>query len=240
MRWIGALVTCLAVFLNLTAAYALPKRIIILRHAEKINDGDLCAIGNMRASALAKRYLGYGAWDSLFANGEQPAAFYANSPHAAETIEPAFLTWRRINRIHFDKNLSINTWSRVAAEEILGNYHNQIVVMAWEHSRIANSERDLVNPDPVSLYYILGLSKYNKPLPIRLDNWCGSNYDYFWIVDYNPDEEYTGTPPTPTNITVKLQELRGLPQNKWGEKEEPWPADCTATDKPTCTPQQGE
>ena len=89
--------------------------------------------------------------------------------------------------------------------------------MAWEHSRIANAEFDSkYSTDPLTLYQLLGLFNYKHP-PLPLQNWCGSNYDYFWIVDYDPEVEYRdGVPPTPKNITVKLQALQGLPQNSWG------------------------
>ncbi|HWY83471.1 MAG TPA: hypothetical protein VNY10_16360 [Roseiarcus sp.] len=250
MRTIGVLAACAGVFLNLTAAYALPKRIIILRHAEKFEKAGLCGVGEKRAQALATQYLGYGAKDSLFANGDQPAAFYANTPHAEETIEPAFSTWPKSpsqvgKAIRFDTTLDLNTWSRKAAKEVLTNYKNEIVVMAWEHSRIANAEFDSkYSTDPLTLYQLLGLFNYKHP-PLPLQNWCGSNYDYFWIIDYDPNVEYRGVPPTPVNIVTRLQKLQVLPQNTWGSQPPHGVfkhdgGECDATPKPACTPQQGE
>jgi hypothetical protein len=262
MRSVGVLIACAGVFLNLTAAYGLPKRIIILRHAEKIETGGLCTVGEKRANALATQYLGKGAKDSLFANGEQPAAFYANTGHAKKTIEPAFEKWKDI-KLHDRKNTvykcdktdkekcdntNIDQWSINAAEDVLANYDNKIVVMAWEHHRIADENLDnepAYVKDPVTLYRRLGIYNYPNQIvdDVGLSNWCGSNYDYFWIVEYNPTDKYAkGHPPTPTNIMVKLQALQGLPQNPWGspapdgvfKRPDGTGGECDATPKPLC------
>ena len=93
MRSIGVFMACAGMLLSLTAAYGLPKQIIILRHAEKTDTGGLCSVGEGRKNALVAQYLGKGAKDSLFVSGEQPAAFYAITGHTKETIEPAANTW---------------------------------------------------------------------------------------------------------------------------------------------------
>src|ERR1700722_773712 len=72
-----------------TPAEAQPSRVIILRHAEKLNAYELCELGRQRANALAKQFLGQGATQSLFAPGERPAAFMAVTLHPLETITPA-------------------------------------------------------------------------------------------------------------------------------------------------------
>ena len=54
-----------------------PARIIVLRNAETANAYALCDLGRQRAAALAKQFLGQGATQSLFARGEEPAAFIA-------------------------------------------------------------------------------------------------------------------------------------------------------------------
>ena len=41
-----------------TPAEAQPSRVIILRHAEKLNAYALCDLGRERANALAKQFLG--------------------------------------------------------------------------------------------------------------------------------------------------------------------------------------
>jgi hypothetical protein len=73
-------------------AEAEPSRIIILRHAEKLNAYALCDLGRERADALAKQFVGQGATQSLFAPGERPAAFMAVTLHPLETITPAAQT----------------------------------------------------------------------------------------------------------------------------------------------------
>jgi hypothetical protein len=45
------------------------------------------------APTLSKQFLGQGATQSLFAPGEQPAAFMAVTLHPLETITPAAQTW---------------------------------------------------------------------------------------------------------------------------------------------------
>ena len=59
------------------AAIAAPSRIIILRHGEKEDAWRLCGVGQERAAALAATYLGRNATKSLFAAGEEAAAFLA-------------------------------------------------------------------------------------------------------------------------------------------------------------------
>ena len=93
MRSIGVSIACAGVLLNLPAAYALPKRIIILRHAEKTSGDDLCQTGKDRATALREEYLGKNARKSLFAEGEQPAVFYAVTGHTELTIDPSARSW---------------------------------------------------------------------------------------------------------------------------------------------------
>ena len=83
----------LAVLAAAPVAEAEPARVIILRHAEKLNAYALCDLGRERADALAKQFLGQGATQSLFAPGERPAAFMAVTLHPLETITPAAQTW---------------------------------------------------------------------------------------------------------------------------------------------------
>ena len=87
MRSTGVFMACAGVLLSLTAAYGLPKRIIILRHAEKIDGGGLCHIGERRAVALKEQYLGKGAQNSLFEAGESLPFLRDHRPF--ETHHPA-------------------------------------------------------------------------------------------------------------------------------------------------------
>jgi hypothetical protein len=58
-------------------AWAEPARIILMRHAEKLNRYALCDLGMERAQALKSQFIGQGATQSLFASGEKPDAFLA-------------------------------------------------------------------------------------------------------------------------------------------------------------------
>ena len=75
----------LLVACSLAAAIAAPSRIILLRHGEKEDAWKLCGVGQERAAALAATYLGRNATKSLFAAGEEPAAFLAITAPAAGT-----------------------------------------------------------------------------------------------------------------------------------------------------------
>ena len=77
----------------LAPAFAAPSRIIILRHGEKEGPWKLCGVGQARADALAATYLGRNAAQSLFAAGEEPAAFLAITLHTLELAAPAAATW---------------------------------------------------------------------------------------------------------------------------------------------------
>ena len=93
MRSVAVVMACAVFVLNLTAACALPKRIIILRHAEKTSGDDLCQTGKDRPAALREEYLGKNSRKSLFAEGEQPAVFYAITGHTELTIDPSARSW---------------------------------------------------------------------------------------------------------------------------------------------------
>ncbi|MGD0531998.1 MAG: hypothetical protein ABSA62_06890 [Methyloceanibacter sp.] len=87
--------TALLCLLPLAAGGAAPSRIIILRHGEKADAWELCGVGQERADALAAVYLGRDAAKSLFAQGEEPAAFLAITLHTLELAAPAAAAWER-------------------------------------------------------------------------------------------------------------------------------------------------
>jgi hypothetical protein len=253
MRSISVFMAGAGVLLSLTAAYGLPKQIIILRHAEKIENGGLCSVGEGRSKALVAQYLGKGAKDSLFVSGEEPAAFYAITSHTRDTIQPAANSWPGVPPIKLpDKDYKkkfkddwADHWTNDAANEVLTNYDGKIVVMAWEHHHIADDTRIAGDGPkyPDTLRHLLGIDKSGNDWS---KNWCGTNYDFFWIVDYDPDAKYdpkSGVPPTPIKVTKKLQDFGGdypgyPPRNDWGAPE---PGEvftganhCDATPNPLC------
>src|SRR5580698_6939974 len=127
-------------------AEAEPSRIIILRHAEKLNAYALCDLGRQRADALAKQFLGQGATQSLFAPGQRPAAFMAVTLHPLETITPAAQTWGLPvidysvvpNKDEEDDatETEINARTQEAAADLMSKheYDGKTVVVAWEHN----------------------------------------------------------------------------------------------------------
>ena len=171
-------------------AEAQPSRVIILRHAEKLNAHALCDLGRERAEALAKQYLGQGATQSLFAPGERPAAFMAVTPHSLETITPAAETWGLSVSDYSvvpqnkdeDNDDAINARTQQAARDLMSKpeFQGKIVVVAWEHKHIASHklEKDYRGQD-VTFRQLLRLDR-------APESWSDTNYDYFWIVDYAP------------------------------------------------------
>jgi hypothetical protein len=192
-------------------------------------------------------FLGKGAKDSLFASGEQPAAFYAITGHTKETIKPAANTWPGVplkvpDEVYKEKFPDdwADRWTKDAAKEVLSDYDGKIVVMTWEHHRIADEDNEKY---PETLRHLFGIDKAEKDWS---KNWCGSNYDFFWIVDYDSDAKYdakSGAPPTPIKVTSKVQDFGGdypsyPPRNRWGaaEPDEVFkgPNHCDPTPNPSC------
>ena len=205
----------------LAPALAEPARIIILRHGEKAGAWKLCGVGQARADALAATYLGRNAAQSLFAAGEEPAAFLAITLHTLELAAPAAATWDLPVTMFsvlpqkgadvFDKALDRRTQEAAAA--LLGNpaWQGKTVVMVWEHKHIANAKLAAKSSgEAVTFRQLLQLDKL-KDVP---ETWPTSNYDYFWIVDY------AGGSTTPTGFRMVKQMFDGhyakLPSNDWG------------------------
>jgi hypothetical protein len=172
-------------------AEAQPSRVIILRHAEKLNAYALCDLGRERADALAKQFLGQGAAQSLFAPGERPAAFMAVTLHPLETITPAAQTWG-LPVVDYsvvpnkdeddDAETEINVRTQEAARDLMSNheYDGKIVVVAWEHKHIASHKLEKqYRGQEVTFRQLLRLGQ-------APESWSDTNYDYFWIVDYAP------------------------------------------------------
>jgi hypothetical protein len=213
--------SALIVWCWLAPALAEPARIIILRHGEKAGAWKLCGVGQARADALAATYLGRNAAQSLFAAGEEPAAFLAITLHTLELAAPAAATWDLPVTMFsvlpqkgadvFDKAFDRRT--QEAAAELLANpaWQGKTVVMVWEHKHIANAKLVAKSPgEAVTLRQLLQLDRL-KDVP---ETWPSGNYDYFWIVDY------AGGSGTPTGFRMVKQAFEGryskLPANDWG------------------------
>jgi hypothetical protein len=188
--WLSSLAG-LAALAAAPVAEAQPSRVIILRHAEKLNAYALCDLGRERADALAKQFLGQGAAQSLFAPGERPAAFMAVTLHPLETITPVAQTWG-LPVVDYsvvpnkdeddDAETEINVRTQEAARDLMSNheYDGKIVVVAWEHKHIANHKLEKqYRGQEVTFRQLLRLGQ-------APESWSDTNYDYFWIVDYAP------------------------------------------------------
>ena len=218
-----ALIATAFVMFGASSALAVPSKIIILRHGEKASSTALCSVGISRSLALVQEYLGKGAKKSLFGAPQTPAAFLAITLHSLELASPAAASW----------NAPVVTYSVVplpganetddldartiqAANDVLNNpaWNGKIVVMVWEHKHIAN--KTLAKSGNVTLRQLLNLDKLTGKDHVH-ETWEGSNYDYFWIV------EYPANSTTPSSFTPMRQEFSGpyesVPSNHWGKAE---------------------
>jgi hypothetical protein len=218
----------LAALFSLTclgASLAAPSRIIILRHGEKDDAWRLCGVGEERAHALAAFYLGRDAGQSLFGQGEAPAAFLAITLHSLELAAPAAASWDEPLTLYAvvpdasspkDKNaaeLALNRRSQEAAHDLMTNpaWQGKTVVMAWEHKHIASAKLAAAFPgEAVTLRQLLQLDKLNG-VP---ETWPSGTYDYFWIVGYDAGSG------APASFSMVKQNFGApyddLPANDWG------------------------
>lgn len=214
------LILLLAAFAQ--SALAAPSRIIILRHGEKDNAWKLCEIGEERAKALALNYLGKGAAKSLFADGDEPAFFFAITLHTLELAAPAVATWSKPVILYSvmpkqgddEKEFvkALNRRTQEAARNILTNpaLQGKTVVMVWEHKHIANDKlEEKFAGEEVTLRQLFKLDV----LPGVPKTWPGETYDYFWIVDFPEGSN------VPSKFTMVKQEFGSsfprVPANDW-------------------------
>ena len=205
----------------------MPGRLILLRHGEKACPTALSSTGVTRSLALAQTYLGKNAGHSLF-DGDEPAAFFALTPHTIETVSPSAASWGLPVRAYSlgmlsgsAKELAMNLRTREAAADLLrSKWDGKTVVVVWEHKRIASDELEKHYPEEkVTLRQLLGLASVGVP-----DKWEGENYNYFWIVSF-------GKNGAPSEFRCLKQDYRGkhpdLPDNDWGKPADPPAgADC--------------
>lgn len=158
-----------------------------------------------------------------FANGEEPAFFFAITLHTLELAGPSAASWSKPLILYSvvpdesdDDDLhvkALNRRTQEAAANIMQNpaLNGKTIVMVWEHKHIANAKLEAKSPGKaVTFRQLLQLDKL-KDVP---ETWPSGNYDYFWIVDY------AGGSTTPTGFRMVKQALDGryaeLPINDWG------------------------
>ncbi len=204
-------------------AIAMPSRVILLRHGEKAGPYELCKVGQRRAQALAEQYLGKDATQALFRSEEKPAAILTITPHTDETASPIALTWPMIVRGYsVVQGHGLKDWysafgprTRQAVQDMgdLPEWEGKTIVVIWDNTRIVQEKHPRYRTDDISvtLYNLLGLDAL-EGVP---DEWADENYNYFWIIDFDPK---TGKP---VKFEMKKQEFTGkyadLPQNDWGK-----------------------
>jgi len=219
------LMTCLVSLTFQELAVAQPARIIIARHAEKLDPYALCEMGTQRSQALAEQYLGRGASQSLF-GVKSPDAIFAIGLHPIETSTPTAQSWGMpvtaytVLPTKGEKGRAgdalENQRTQQAAHDVLSEprYDGKVVLMIWEHDHIAKAKLEQEFPgEKVTLRQLLHLDQI-AGVP---DTWPNTTYDYFWIIDYA-----AGNP-----VPIKFQMVRqvfappfeDLPVNNWGEPE---------------------
>ena len=203
-------------------ASATPSEIIILRHGEKKSAWQLCSVGHQRAEALVGTYLGRGAAESLLPP-EGPAAIFAITLHTLELAAPAAASWNLPIRLYSVVpqpkqtgeafTLALNRRTREAVADLLADptLDGKVVVMVWEHDHIARAALEKKFPgEAVTLRQLLKLDG----LPDVPATWPGSNFDYFWIVDFADGSK------TPTGFKMVKQifgdAFDAVPANDWG------------------------
>lgn len=224
-------------------AEAAPKRIIIVRHGEKLSAQSLCGLGTERAQALAAQYLSPTNPMSLIAK-DPPAAILAITLHTLETARPTAKAWGMeiatnelmLTPIHNNRhdNALINVQNRKVARDLLENprWHGTTVVMVWEHFHIASAalEAEFAGED-VTLRQLLKLDQIKDvggDLPGGVPaTWPDDNYNFFWILDYD-----SPTATVPARFSVVRQYFKtpydNLPSNDWGAPENrPANSGCT-------------
>lgn len=219
----------LFLFLFSHSAISAPSRIVLMRHGEKENAYALCDVGQSRSLALKAQYLGKGADKSLFANAP-PAAFFAMTLHTLELVAPSADSWG-LPVITYSvvplKGLDVGTendWltrqTQRVASEVMNNsrWHNQTVVMVWEHKHIANHKLEKSQSTlMVDLRELLRIDQLPEPYFNQVPKtWSGSNYNYFWIIDYDSSGK-------PVSFNQIRQDFTGpystVPDNNWGSPE---------------------
>lgn len=207
-------------------AQAVPAEIILLRHGEKINPYRLSSTGEERAIALAHVYLGKKAKKSILPKGVEPGALLTMTLHTIETMAPTAQSWRmpetvytavpEWNQSHVIKKEQETIRTQQAAHALLhdAQYNGKIIIVMWEHTRIASAKLERRFPgQPVTFRQLLHLS-HLRGVP---ETWPNQNFDYFWII------KYQGENPIPISFRMVKQVYDGkyktLPQNAWRQSE---------------------
>ena len=221
-KWFTLLKTAVCLFIAATlhglSVQAVPRRVVVLRHAEKANSHALCEIGLRRSIALSQHYLGRKALNPSLLEGQVPAAIVAITLHTIETAAQTAFSWQLPIKTYAampgENGMVLNSATRAAADDVLGNprWHDRIVVMFWEHQHIASARLERQNSgERVTLRQLLNLDQLDS-----VPKTWKQNYDYFWVIDYDPDHSQI-----PVHFKMIKQiypsPFNSLPHNAWGQ-----------------------
>ena len=214
----------LSTFVFSAACLAAPERLVIVRHGEKLNTWQLCQTGIDRAQALSTQYIGQDATQPLFAS-VPPAAILTLTIHTSETAQPTAHA-RNIPTTNYlalpsagvtDAVLEaiMNHQNRLAVHDLLNDsrYNGKQVLMVWEHFHTASAALEARYPgEQVTLRQLLKLDQppFASQVPAT---WPDSNYNFFWIIDFNSDGSIKAFSTQRQSFTGRYA---SLPNNDWG------------------------
>ena len=152
-------------------AMAQPAQVIIIRHAEKSDEGDELSLrGRERAAALVPYFLG----TEDFLQFKTPVAIYAQAPKKATSL---IRSLESVQPLAADLHLTvIQTFTRDeykrTVEEIMHKkvYDGRMVLICWEHRVIPDTAADF------------GVEDAPK-------TWHGRDFDRTWVITFRPDKK---------------------------------------------------
>ncbi len=179
IKWV---VLPLNLFLMLTACFAAPCEIIIIRHADKLSTHPgmfLSAKGQLRAERFVNYYLTtFPVPDFIFATKpEVPGTTldYIASARPLQTVMPlANALQEQTSRTIYIYYPYSDEEGATLAQDLLRNpqYEGKVILICWQHSRIN------------LLANALGVKD-------ALEKWPEDIYDMVYVLKYNTDEELT-------------------------------------------------
>ena len=165
-------VVCFALWLTLAgSAVAQPAQVIIIRHAEKPDEGNgLSLAGRERAASLVPYFR---ETDELL-KFDTPVAIYAQAPKKETSSVRSFQTVKPLaDALHITVNQSFNRDQyKSMVDEITHKdaYVGHTVLICWEHKVIPDIAADF------------GVEDAPK-------TWHGRDFDRTWIITFRPDKE---------------------------------------------------
>jgi hypothetical protein len=141
-----------------------PATILIIRHAEKLFDGDtdLSPAGNARAQLLIKAFVPPGVRPDL----PTPQYIFAAAPsHHSDRSALTVIPLADALHLPIDQNFKDHDYADLAAELLSGEYAGKVVLICWHHGKIPELAAALGAKPPY-------------------DPWPEDQYDRIWRIDY--------------------------------------------------------